>query len=90
MLTLSTEFFSKETTDYVLGGRFTVLGKVTRVLGASELINLTRRTALGIGGPDVARGLVQGFTEDKELFVQISDPIVEPPAIQILPLAVFV
>lgn len=89
-LTLSTEFFTNQTTDYLLGGRFTAIGKVTRVLTEGESINLTRRTALGISGPDVARDLVRGFVEDKDFFVEIGDPIVEPPAIQLLPLAVFV
>ena len=90
VMTMSREFFTDETTEYLRGGRFTALGKVTRVLDQADTINLTRRTALGLGGPDVARGLVQGFTEDQELFVEIGDPIIEAPAIQILPLALFV
>lgn len=90
ILTLSTEFFSDQTTDYVLGGRFTVLGKVTRVLSENEQINLTRRTALGIAGPETAQELVQEITAGSDFFIELSDPIVTPPAVQILPLAVFV
>lgn len=53
VLTLSTEFLTDAAADGLLGGRFTVIGKVTRVLGGDETINLTRRTALGLGGPDL-------------------------------------
>jgi hypothetical protein len=90
VLTLSTEFFSDQTTDYVLGGRFTVLGKVTRILAGEDTVNLTRRTALGIAGPDMAREIVDSFTEDNEFFIEATDPIVTAPALQVLPLALFV
>ncbi|MGI8729901.1 MAG: DUF6414 family protein [Solirubrobacteraceae bacterium] len=90
VLTPSTEFLTDRTTDSLLGGRFRVLGKVTSVLSVGEIINLTRRTALGIAGPELARGLVEGFTSDNDIFVEIGDPIVEAPALQVLPLALFV
>jgi hypothetical protein len=90
VLTLSDEFFSAKTTDYVLGGEFTVLGKVTHVLDDQESINLTRRTALGLAGPEIAQDLVKTVTSISELLINIGDPIVEAPAIQVLPLAVFV
>ena len=90
VLTLSTEFLTDRTRDSLLGGRFRVLGKVTSVLPEGEIINLTRRTALGIAGPELARGLVAGFASDNDVFVEIGDPIVEAPALQILPLALFV
>jgi hypothetical protein len=90
VLTLSTEFLTAGAADRLLGGRFTVIGKVTRVLDSGESINLTRRTALGLGGPDLARQLVTDFTSEQELFVTIGDPVVEAPGVQLLPLAVFV
>lgn len=90
VLGLSTEFLTKAAADQLLGGRFTVIGKVSRVLDAGESINLTRRTALGLAGPHVARQLVTDFTSDNDLFVEIGDPVVEPPGFQLLPLAVFV
>lgn len=67
-----------------------MVGKVTRVLAEGETINLTRRTALGLGGPDLARQVVTDVTSDNEIFVDLGDPVVEPPAVQLLPLAVFV
>jgi hypothetical protein len=90
VLTMSKEFFGTQTTDYVLAGRFTALGKVTRVLADGENINLTRRTALGMGGPDLARELIRDVGSESPALAAIGDPIVEPPGIQLLPLAVFV
>ncbi len=90
VLALSTEFLTPAAADRLLGGRFTVVGKVTRVLGDEEIINLTRRTAIGLGGPELSRGLVTELRQTEDLFVEIGDPIVEPPALQLLPLAVFV
>jgi hypothetical protein len=88
-MTLSTEFFAEQTAQYLHAGEFRVVGKVTRVLGEGESINLTRRTAFGLAGPDAARDAIRGFAEEVEYFA-VDDPIVEPPALQVLPLAVFV
>lgn len=90
VLTLSAEFLTSTAAEYLLGGRFSVIGKVTRILGEGDSINLTRRTAIGLGGPELSRGLVTDLRSIDTLFVEIGDPIVEPPAIQLLPLAVFV
>jgi hypothetical protein len=89
VLTLGREFLSEQVEDYLLGGRFTVVGKVTRVLAEGESINLTRRTALGISGSDTAREMVNAFTSDESVTVEVADPIVEGPAVQVLPLAVY-
>lgn len=90
VLTLSTEFLAGTADEYLLGGRFTVIGKLTRVLHEGESINLMRRTALGLGGPELACRLVDDVRETESLFVEIGDPVVEPPGVQLLPLAVFV
>jgi hypothetical protein len=87
VLTLAREFFSDETSDYLLAGQFTALGKVTQVLAEGESINLTRRTALNLAGLDTARGLAEDSANDA---FEMVAPVVDPPAIQLLPLAVFV
>jgi hypothetical protein len=89
VLTLSTEFFDQQTSEYLLAGEFKALGKVTRVLGPDDVINLTRRTAFGIAGPETYRDVVMGAAADIE-GVSVADPLVEAPALQMLPLAVFV
>lgn len=90
VLTLSREFLTRAAADSLLGGRFAVIGKVTRVLGEKEIINLTRRTAIGLGGPDLAREIVHDFSKVEGLSVEVGEAVIEPPALQLLPLAVFV
>ncbi len=90
VLTPSTEFFSGGTVDYLLAGRFTALGKVTRVLEKDDSINLVRRTVLGAAGPTLASTLINDIKNTDQLFLEVSDPIIESPAIQLLPLAIFV
>jgi len=91
VLTMAREFLTSATEDYLLGGRFTAIGKVTRVLEEGDSINLTRRTALGLASPEIARQLISSVdTESEEVSFDVADPIVEAPGLQILPLAVFV
>lgn len=89
VLALSTEFLTAAVAERLVGGRFTVMGKVTRVLVNDEVINLTRRTALGLAGPQFSRDVITDLRE-LDLPIEIADPIVEAPALQLLPLAVFV
>ena len=89
VLTLSKEFLSDETRDQMLAARLRVVGKVARVLRSGENINLTRRTAIGATGPELARSLVSDFSEGEELHLDLGDPVIESPGVQIQPLAVF-
>lgn len=52
-------------------------------------INLTRRTVLGAASPAIAQNIVTGLkTEDMKL--EVPDPIVAAPALQVLPMAIFI
>lgn len=88
VLTVSSEYYSSETNEYLRAGEFRVIGKVTRVLTGGETINLTRRTVLGVAGPAVAQEVV-GLVQTDELRLDVADPIVEAPAVQVLPMAIF-
>jgi hypothetical protein len=92
VLTMSREFLSREAEEYLLGGRFKAIGKITRVLEGDESINLTRRTAIGLAGPGMARELINSLHSDEAggFSFTAEDPIVEAPALQLLPLAVFI
>jgi len=90
ILTLSSEFFSETTGEQLSAGSFTVLGKVTRVLGEDEEVNLTRRTVLGAAGSQVAREVVVESVKKSGISLDTYDPIIRAPAVQVLPLAVFV
>jgi hypothetical protein len=91
ILTLDREFLQPKTEEYMVGGRFTVLGKVTAVLAGDEQVNLMRRTALGTLGAKMARELFSSLQQaDEDFSFNLPDPVVSAPAIQILPLAIFV
>jgi hypothetical protein len=92
-MTLAASFVEESTDDYLYESEVRVLGKVTRVVKhGDEPINLARRTTMGmLPQKDIAE-LVEttrkGFREG--LNVSISDALVEAPALQVLPLAIFV
>lgn len=89
VLTVSSEFYSGNTNQYLKEGDFRVVGKVTRVLTGDRTINLTRRTVLGAAGPEVARGIINSMTTG-DLRLDVGEPIVSAPAVQILPMAIFI
>lgn len=90
VLTMSAEFFTEATRALLRAGAFRVVGKVTRVLTQGDDVNLLRRTVLGAAGPDVGRDMLKGAVQEGELQLETFDPIIQAPAVQVLPLAVFV
>ena len=90
VLTMSAEFFTEATRAHLRAGVFRAVGKVTRVLTEDDDVNLLRRTVLGAAGPDVARDMLKGVVQEGELQLETFDPIIQGPAVQVLPLAVFV
>jgi hypothetical protein len=90
VLTMSAEFFTEATRAHLRAGVFRVVGKVTRVLREGDEMNLLRRTVLGAAGPDSARDMLKGVVQEGELQLETFDPVIQAPAVQVLPLAVFV
>ncbi|MGY1808861.1 hypothetical protein ACI8AF_15945 [Blastococcus sp. SYSU D00669] len=90
VLTVSSDFYSDTTSEYLRAGRFTALGKVTRVLGEEEAINLTRRTVLGVAGEKVVGELMEKVNSAEGFDLKVEDPIIKAPAVQILPMAIFI
>lgn len=88
VLTVSSQHYSREINEYLRAGEFRTIGKVTRVVSDEETINLTRRTVLGAADADVARGIVQSLTGEG-IRLDVPDPIVASPALQVLPMAIF-
>jgi hypothetical protein len=89
VLTVSSEYFSPETNEYLRAGEFRVVGKVTKVVTAQSSINLTRRTVLGAADSTIAQNLVE-TVKSGELKLDVADPIVPAPAVQVLPMAIFI
>ena len=70
-------------------GRFRVVGKVTAVLDGDDHVNLFRRTPIGATGVQASRDMLAELI-DAGVDVEVSDPVVQGPAVQILPLAVLI
>ena len=58
------------------------------MLSDEESINLTRRTVLGPASPEVAEGILGAFDGSEELSLKVADPIVQGPALQVLPMSI--
>jgi hypothetical protein len=89
VLTASSEYYSAATNEYLRAGKFKVIGKVTRIVNDPEVINLTRRTFLGAAESAI---ILDMFAQMKttELKLDVPDPIVGGPAVQVLPMAIFI
>jgi hypothetical protein len=70
-------------------GTFRVVGKVTAVLDSDDHVNLFRRTPIGATGVQASRDMLTELIE-AGVAIDVSDPVVQGPAVQILPLAVLV
>ena len=90
VVTASTEFYGPSTVEYLREGSFRVVGKVTRVISERDEVNLARRTVLGLANPDVAGGLVEAARAMDGVTLDVADAIVTGPAIQLLPLAIYI
>ena len=89
VLTVSSDFYTSATNEYLKSGEFTVIGKVTRALDEDETINLSRRTILGAASPELAQSVVDGFSSMRPEGAAAS-AIVTGPVIQVLPMAIYI
>lgn len=89
VITASSDFYSTETNEFLREGEFRAVGKVTRVITGDLTINLTRRTLLGAAGPEMAQGLMASVGSASNITLSVGDPIVSAPAVQVLPMAIF-
>jgi hypothetical protein len=90
VLTASSEYYSPEINEYLRAGEFRVIGKVTRIVADDSSINLTRRTVLGVASPEIAQNLVSSARTTEGMKIDVADPIVKGPAVQVLPMAIFI
>lgn len=68
-------------------GTYRVLGKVTAVLGPDEGINLFRRSLLAALGPNAGSEML-AQVEQAGADVELVDPLLEGPILQLVPIAV--
>jgi hypothetical protein len=89
VLTVSSEYFSSETNEYLRAGQFRVVGKISKTVTGDVTINLTRRTVLGAADSAIAQSIVESV-KNGEIKLDVADPIVTSPAVQVLPMAIFI
>lgn len=89
VVTVASEFYSRTTNENLREGQFRVVGKVTRVLREADSINLTRRTVMGAAGPKMAEDTIGEFNKIDSLSLDVANPIVTGPALQVLPMSIF-
>ena len=68
-------------------GTYRVLGKVTAVLGADEEISLFRRSLLAALGSSASREMLAQI-EQAGADLELLDPVLEGPLLQVLPVAI--
>jgi hypothetical protein len=90
VITVDSDFYSETTKESLRSGYFRIVGKVTKILRPDETINLARRTVLGVAGVEETKKIISGFTDESNLSLENTEPIVEAPAVQILPMAIFI
>lgn len=90
VLTLSRDYLQARDLQLLRGARPTVLGKVTAI-ATDRPMNLVRRSAFGMmGGDEMIVEAFEGIREISVLAAETPEPLIKPPCMQILPLAVFV
>ena len=88
VLTVDRERFTAAHEGILEGTRFHVLGKVTNVLEGADTISLTRRTMLGMFGDETLRDMLDALPD--KLGKADIQTVVKSPAVQVLPLAIWV
>jgi hypothetical protein len=87
VITVAQEFLPEGAFDYLLGGDFTVLGKVTRMVGGDDEIGLYQRTLFRNLDSDRVDSLFKNL-QDTDFFRFANHPShIKAPALQIMPLA---
>jgi hypothetical protein len=93
VLTVSRDLLSPEAEAYIIGGQFSVLAKVSAVLDEGSSISLLRRTVFGFGGRELSEQMFADFdkamAESDGIDLSLATSVIDGPAIQLLPLAIY-
>ena len=90
VVTLRTENLRDLTLSELNKNSVRVLGKVTRVIGPGETMSSFENYGMALLKPGMLRDVLQPFIGNEELAIEFSEMQVEGPALQVLPLMVFV
>jgi hypothetical protein len=92
LIGLSSEFLPEGNLENLLSGHFTVLGKVARVLKGTDYISLYQRTKLGSlieSTPEFGEGIDQ-LQKLLGAVASVKSDVIKSPALQLMPLAIFI
>jgi hypothetical protein len=93
ILTVNREILSPEVSAYLVGSRVNVLAKVSSILPGGESLNLLRRTAFGYAGRAIAEEMIGNFdnimSTSGQVDLALTRAVINGPAIQLLPLAIY-
>lgn len=88
---LTRSYLEPQSSELMKGAEMTVLGKVTRVVRpGDERIDLLRRSILRYLSPATADKAYAVLRSRKFLNLELAELVVQPPALQLIPLAVYV
>lgn len=90
VVTLRSDQQPNQSIAYSKGSRCTVIGKVTGKVGDGETIKMYRRSGLRIFPPSTLEDIVQTMSQTPGLEFDLGQVAIGGPAIQVLPLAIFV
>lgn len=89
--TLTRSYLEPQSSELMKGSDMVVLGKVSRVVTSQdERIDLLRRSILKYLSPATADKAYSVLRSRKFLNLELAELVVEPPAVQLIPLAVYV
>ena len=90
VLNLSTKVLPLSDQELLHCGNVRVMGKITRVLTNNDSINLYRRSVLGIAAQGLSTQWAQSFKSTPNVSIKLESPTVGYPAVEILPMAIYV
>jgi len=90
IVTLRTENLRDLTLSELHKNSVRVLGKVTRVVGPGEKVSAFENYGMALMDPEMLRGVFGSISNNPDMVAEFGDVEVEGPAVQILPLMVFV
>ena len=90
VIALALEFLPEGTFENLLSGDFSVLGKVTRVVEGDEEISMYQRTVFSYLGSSDIDGIFTQLRQDSTLQLSQNPSSVKAPALQLMPLAIYV
>jgi hypothetical protein len=87
--TVNARSLGADTLPLLRGAPVKLLGKVVAVVAGNDSFDLTERTVLGTIGGNIASELVT-HARSGPYKVDAADPVVQAPALQVLPLAIWI